>query len=177
MHRLLTSVALCAALTFCGACAPKSDATKTANEPATMKKTLVAYFSATGTTRAAAERLAGELGADLFEIVPGQPYTDADLDWRDSLSRSSVEMRDRSSRPAIAARCADIAGYDTVWVGFPIWWYTAPTIVNTFVEAHDLGGKVVNVFATSGGSGVEGAAADLAKAYPALTWGESRLMN
>ena len=142
-----------------------------------MKKTLVAYFSATGTTRAAAERLATEKNADLFEIAPAVPYTDADLDWRDKQSRSTLEMQDKSSRPAIAATCDNIADYDTVWIGFPVWWYTAPTIINTFIEAHDLSGKVLNVFATSGGSGVEGSAADLQKAYPQYTWGESRLMN
>ncbi len=142
-----------------------------------MKKTLVAYFSATGTTKAAAQRLAKETGADLFEIAPAVPYTAADLDWRDKQSRSTKEMQDRSSRPAIKGSCPNIADYDTVWIGFPIWWYTAPTIVNTFIEAHDLSGKVLNVFATSGGSGVGGSASDLKKAYPQYTWGESRLMN
>ena len=85
--------------------------------------------------------------------------------------------KNKTSRPAINGRCENIADYDTVWIGFPVWWYTAPTIVNTFVEAHDLSGKVINVFATSGGSGVEGSAVDLKKAYPQYTWGESRLMN
>ena len=93
------------------------------------------------------------------------------------ISRSTLEMKDKSSRPAIQGRCEHIADYDTVWIGFPVWWYTAPTIVNTFIEAHDLGGKVLNVFATSGGSGGEGSANDLKKAYPQYTWGESRLMN
>ena len=125
-----------------------------------MKKTLVAYFSATGTTKAAAERLAKEKNADLFEIVPAQPYTSADLDWTNKQSRSSVEMKDKSSRPAIAATCDKMADYDTVWIGFPVWWYTAPTIINTF-----------------GGSNVNGSAADLKKAYPQYSWGESRLMN
>lgn len=142
-----------------------------------MNKTLVAYFSATGTTKAAAERLAKELGADLYEIAPEQPYTSADLDWRDKQSRSTKEMTDKSSRPAINGRCENIKDYDTVWIGFPIWWYTAPTIVNTFIEAHDLGSKTLCVFATSGGSGVSGAAKDLKKTYPQYTWGESRLMN
>lgn len=140
-------------------------------------KTLVTYFSATGNTRAAAQKLAKELGADLYEITPEVAYTAADLDWRDKGSRSTQEMRDRSSRPAIKGRCENIADYDTVWIGFPVWWYTAPTIVNTFIEAHDLSGKVLNVFATSGGSGVEGSANDLKKAYPKYKWGESRLMN
>ena len=115
--------------------------------------------------------------ADFFEIVPEQLYTAADLDWRDKTSRSTIEMQDKSSRPAIKGRCENIADYDTVWIGFPVWWYTAPTIVNTFIEAHDLSGKTLNVFATSGGSGVEGSANDLKNAYPQYTWGESRLMN
>ena len=140
-------------------------------------KTLVVYFSATGTTKAAAQRLAKEFNADLYEITPEVPYTDADLNWRDKNSRSTLEMKDKSSRPAIKGHCDNIADYDTVWIGFPIWWYTAPTIVNTFIEAHDLSGKTLNVFATSGGSGVEGSANDLKKAYPQYTWGESRLMN
>ena len=142
-----------------------------------MKKTLVVYFSATGTTKAAAQQLAKEHNADLYEITPEVPYTAADLDWRDKNSRSTIEMKDKSSRPAIAGHCENIADYDTVWIGFPVWWYTAPTIINTFIEAHDLSGKVLNVFATSGGSGVEGSANDLEKTYPQYTWGESRLMN
>jgi len=142
-----------------------------------MNRTLVAYFSATGTTRAAAQRLAKEKNADLFEIVPVQPYTDADLDWRNKQSRSTIEMQDKSSRPAIREVCANLADYDTVWIGFPVWWYTAPTIINTFIEAHDLSGKTLCVFATSGGSGVNGAANDLKKAYPQYSWGESRLLN
>lgn len=140
-------------------------------------KTLVVYFSATGTTKAAAQKLAKEFNADLFEITPEQPYTDADLDWRDKQSRSTIEMQDKSSRPAIQGRCENIADYDVVWIGFPVWWYTAPTIVNTFIEAHDFSGKTLNVFATSGGSKVEPCTADLKKAYPQYTWGESRLMN
>ena len=142
-----------------------------------MKKTLVVYFSATGTTKAAAQKLAAEFNADLYEITPEVAYTDADLDWRDKNSRSTIEMKDKSSRPAIQGKCENIANYDTVWIGFPVWWYTAPTIVNTFIEAHDLSGKVLNVFATSGGSGVKGSAADLKKGYPQYNWGESRLMN
>ena len=142
-----------------------------------MNRTLVVYFSATGTTTAAAQRLAKEYAADMYEITPEVAYTAADLDWRDKTSRSTKEMRDRSSRPAIKGLCENMADYDTVWIGFPVWWYTAPTIVNTFIEAHDLGGKVLNVFATSGGSGVEGSANDLKKAYPNYKWGESRLMN
>ena len=126
-------------------------------------KTLVVYFSATGTTKAAAQRLAKEFNAD--------------LDWRDKNSRSTIEMKDKSLRPAIKGHCDNIADYDVVWIGFPIWWYTAPTIVNTFIEAHDLSGKTLNVFATSGSSDVKGSYNDLKKAYPQYNWGESRLMN
>ena len=172
---------LCAAIMLFGmsACAQKNNQNNPhqGKENPEMKKTLVVYFSATGTTKAAAQRLAKEFNADLYEITPEQPYTAADLDWRDKQSRSTLEMKDKSSRPAIKGHCENIADYDTVWIGFPVWWYTAPTIVNTFIEAHDLSGKVLNVFATSGGSGVEGSAADLKKAYPQYKWGESRLMN
>ena len=174
-----TLLLLCTALLF-GACGnAQKDNAKTDNDNTntTMKKTLVAYFSATGTTRNAATRLAQQLNADLYEISPAVPYSDADLDWRDKSSRSTLEMKDKSSRPAIAGRCDNIADYDTVWIGFPVWWYTAPTIVNTFIEAHDLSGTILNVFATSGGSSVTGSANDLKNTYPQYTWGESRLLN
>ena len=174
MKRITLILAACCMMLT--ACAQKSN-DQTNKQSNNMKKTLVAYFSATGTTRAAAQKLAKELGADIYEIAPEVAYTAADLDWRDKGSRSTLEMRDRSSRPAIKGRCENIADYDTVWIGFPVWWYTAPTIVNTFIEAHDLSGKVLNVFATSGGSGVEGSANDLKKAYPQYKWGENRLMN
>ena len=155
----------------------KETTQNTENQKEKEMKTLVVYFSATGTTKAAAQKLAKEFNADLYEIMPEEPYTDADLDWRDKTSRSTLEMQDRSSRPAIKGRCENIADYDVVWIGFPVWWYTAPTIVNTFIEAHDLSGKTLNVFATSGGSKVEPCAADLKNAYPQYTWGKSRLMN
>ncbi len=160
-----------------GACAQNTTQNTKGKENKEMKKTLIVYFSATGTTKAAAQKLAKEFNADLYEITPEVPYTDADLNWRDKTSRSTLEMTDKTSRPAIKGRCENIADYDTVWIGFPVWWYTAPTIVNTFIEAHDLSGKTLNVFATSGGSGVEGSASDLKKAYPQYNWGESRLMN
>ncbi len=150
---------------------------KQQKEDKEMKKTLIVYFSATGTTKAAAQKLAKEFNADLYEITPEQPYTAADLDWRDKNSRSTIEMKDKSSRPVIKGRCENIAEYDVVWIGFPIWWYTAPTIVNTFIEAHDLSDKTLNVFATSGSSDVKGSYNDLKNAYPQYTWGESRLMN
>ena len=126
-----------------------------------MGKTLVAYFSASGVTERVAKELAKAAGADLYEIRPAVPYTRADLDWTNSKSRSSVEMKDKASRPAIAEDDASVADYDTVFVGFPIWWYTAPTIVNTFLEKYDFSGKTIIAFATSGGSGFGGTVEDL----------------
>lgn len=119
-----------------------------------MSKKLVAYFSATGTTRKTAAALAEAIGADIFEIVPKIPYTKADLDWTDSSSRSTVEMKDSSSRPSIAVKCGNISDYDVIFVGFPIWWYVAPTIINAFLESYNLAGKTIVPFATSGGSGM-----------------------
>lgn len=119
-----------------------------------MANTLVAYFSATGTTERVAKELAAAIGADLFEIAPRDPYTAADLNWNDKRSRSSVEMGDESSRPAIAGEVADMAPYDTVFVGFPVWWYVEPRIIDTFLESYDFSGKTVVPFATSGGSGL-----------------------
>ncbi|MCD8376552.1 MAG: NAD(P)H-dependent oxidoreductase [Oscillospiraceae bacterium] len=118
------------------------------------KKTLVAYFSASGVTAALAERLAGAIGADLHQIQPVTPYSKADLDWTNQNSRSSVEMNDKSFRPPIANRVEDMDGYDTIYIGFPIWWYVAPTIINTFLEQYDLSGKTIIPFATSGSSGM-----------------------
>ena len=174
--KLSTLLIIISLWTGINACAQKNN-NKEIKSSQTMNKTLVVYFSATGTTKAAATQLAKEKNADMFEIVPAQPYTDADLDWKDKQSRSTLEMKDKSSRPSIKEVCENIADYDTLWIGFPVWWYTAPTIVNTFIEAHDLSGKVINVFATSGGSGVKGSAEDLKKTYPQYHWGESRLMN
>ena len=119
-----------------------------------MAKALVAFFSASGTTKRAAQKLSQAIGADLFEIEPVQPYSRADLDWMNKRSRSSVEMNDESSRPAIARTSENIDDYDVVFVGFPIWWYVEPRIIDTFLEAHNLTGKTVVPFATSGGSGL-----------------------
>ena len=118
-----------------------------------MSKTLVAYFSASGTTAKVAKNLAEAAGADLYEIKPAVPYTQADLNWMDKKSRSSVEMNDKSSRPALADQDADISSYDKILLGFPIWWYVAPTIINSFLESYDFSGKKIVLFATSGGSG------------------------
>ena len=119
-----------------------------------MKKALVAYFSASGVTAKLAERLADAIGADLSEIEPKARYTSADLDWRNKQSRSSVEMNDRSCRPEINRTVDDMAQYDVVFVGFPVWWYREPSIIDTFMEAYDFSGKTVVPFATSGGSGI-----------------------
>lgn len=119
-----------------------------------MKRALVAYFSASGVTARAAKALAQAAGADLYEIRPAVPYTKADLNWMDKSSRSSVEMNDKSSRPALADGDAKIADYDVVFLGFPIWWYVAPTLINTFLERYDFAGKTIVLFATSGGSGL-----------------------
>lgn len=118
-----------------------------------MSKKLVAYFSATGVTAKVAETLADAIGANLYEIEPAVPYTQADLNWMDNQSRSTIEMKDKKFRPAIADTDAAIAGYDVIFVGFPIWWYVAPTIINTFLEKYDFSGKKIVLFATSGGSG------------------------
>lgn len=117
------------------------------------KKILVAYFSCSGITKKAAEALASAVGADLYEILPEAPYTAADLDWMDKKSRSTIEMQDPSSRPAIAGTVADMDAYGTVFVGFPIWWYVAPAIIHTFLESYDFSGKTIVPFCTSGGSG------------------------
>lgn len=119
-----------------------------------MSKTLVAYFSATGTTAGLAEKLADITGGDLHQIVPEIPYSSADLNWHDKTSRSSVEMSDKSFRPAVANEIEHMEQYDTIYVGFPIWWYVAPTIINTFLEKYNLAGKTIIPFATSGGSGM-----------------------
>lgn len=119
-----------------------------------MSKKLVAYFSASGVTASLAKNLAAAIGADLFEIEPVIRYGKADLDWTNKKSRSSVEMNDKLSRPAVAKKLGNISEYDEVFVGFPIWWYIAPTIVNTFLEGYDLAGKTIIPFATSGGSGM-----------------------
>lgn len=119
-----------------------------------MGKTLVAYFSASGTTAKVAKDLAAATGADLFEIQPEQPYTAADLNWQDKKSRTTIEMNDETCRPGIAGSVADMGAYDTVFVGFPVWWYVEPRIIDTFLEGYDFTGKTVVPFATSGGSGL-----------------------
>ncbi|MDE6746573.1 MAG: NAD(P)H-dependent oxidoreductase [Oscillospiraceae bacterium] len=126
-----------------------------------MSKKLVAYFSASGVTADAAKKIAQAANADLYEICPKVSYTAADLNWQDKNSRSSVEMNDRTFRPALADKNAKAEEYDVIFLGFPIWWYTAPTIINTFLESYDISGKTIILFATSGSSGFDKAAADL----------------
>ncbi|MCI8586562.1 MAG: flavodoxin [Lachnospiraceae bacterium] len=142
-----------------------------------MSKKLVAYFSASGVTARAAKELAEAANADLYEIRPEVPYTSADLDWMNKKSRSSLEMNDPSSRPALADTSADIAGHDVIFVGFPIWWYTAPTIIKSFLEAYDFGGKVIVPFATSGGSGLGKTAKTLQEVVPSATVKEGKMLN
>ena len=141
-----------------------------------MKK-LVAYFSASGVTKAAAERLAKAAGADLFEIKPAVPYTRADLDWTNKKSRSSVEMSDSNSRPEIAEKFSNMDDYNTVFIGYPIWWYVAPTIINTFVESYDFSGKTIVPFATSGGSGMGKTVEMLKPLCPTANWEKGKKLN
>ncbi|MBO4875030.1 MAG: NAD(P)H-dependent oxidoreductase [Bacteroidales bacterium] len=174
------SLIIIAASLIVAACANSESKTENQSEnqnETKEMKTLVAYFSASGVTRQVATQLAEVANADLYEIVPEQLYTDADLNWRDSLSRSSVEMKDKTSRPAIKKTDLKIDDYDTIYVGFPIWWYTCPTIINTFMEAYDFSGKTVIPFATSGSSPIEQACSDLKSAYPKANWKEGRLLN
>jgi len=182
-HKLTFILALAIAMTF-PACAQKdnkkdSKDNQQVTNPQEKKemKTLVAYFSASGVTANVARQLAEVTNGDLHEIKPKQPYTDADLDWRDKKSRSTLEMTDKSSRPAITDKLPNMADYDVVYVGFPIWWYTAPTIVNTFMESYDFTGKTLIPFATSGGSDIEQACNDLKTTYPNLNWKQGKLLN
>ena len=168
-------IAIAIALTACAKSGEQSTQSST-NQTKEMK-TLVAYFSASGVTKGVAEQLAQTIGADLHEITPEQPYTAADLDWHNKQSRSSVEMADSTSRPAITAKLQNIEQYDTIYVGFPIWWYTAPTIINTFMESYDFSGKTLIPFATSGGSSITKACDDLKRTYPNVNWLPGRLLN
>ena len=144
-----------------------------------MSRRLVAYFSAGGVTAAAATVLADAAGADLYEIRPARPYSRADLDWNDKNSRSSVEMRDKASRPAMAdGESARVEGYDVIFLGFPIWWYVAPTIINTYLESGDFSDKTIILFATSGGSGFGRTAEYLrGSVSPSAVIREGRLLN
>lgn len=142
-----------------------------------MAKKLVAYFSASGVTANAAKILSEAAEADLYEIRPAVPYTPADLDWQDKNSRSSIEMNDSGSRPALADKSMNVDEYDTIFLGFPVWWYTAPTIIKTFLEAYDFAGKTIVPFATSGGSGLGKTAETLQETVPLATVTDGRLLN
>lgn len=140
-------------------------------------RALVTYFSASGVTKKAAEKLAAAAGGDLFEIEPEVPYTSADLNWMDKKSRSSIEMRDKSSRPAIVKKPLDLSKYDSIFVGFPIWWYVAPAIINTFLENCDFSGKKIILFATSGGSGFGNTVRELQVSAPGAQIVEGKILN
>ena len=142
-----------------------------------MSKILVAYFSASGVTGSVAKKLTQAIGADIYEIRPAVKYTSADLNWNNSGSRSSVEMRDKTSRPEIADKSANISGHDVIFLGFPIWWYVAPTIINTFLEAYDFSGKKIILFATSGGSGFGKAVDSLKPSAPGASIQEGKLFR
>lgn len=170
MKKLLIIAALL--VVFTTACA-QGNKTKENKE----MKTLVAYFSATGTTEKIAKKLANVTGADLYQIIPEERYTDEDLDWRNKKSRSSVEMMDKSSRPAFIKDLKNAQSYDVIYIGFPIWWYTAPTIINTFLDTYDFSGKTVIFFATSGSSGIDGADKQFQKQYPNINWKPGKILN
>lgn len=141
------------------------------------KKILVTYFSATGTTEDAANKIASATGGDIMAIEPVQPYTNADLNWNDRNSRSSVEMNDPKSRPQIKPVTKNISDYDIIFIGYPIWWDLAPTVVNTFIESNNLKGMTVIPFATSGGSDIKNSVSRLKSSYPGINWKEGKLLN
>ena len=147
------------------------------NKKQSDNKTLVVYFSATGTTAGAAETLAQVTGGELYAITPAESYTSADLDWHNKQSRSSAEMNNSKSRPAIKEGKKNMADYDVVFIGYPIWWNLSPRIINTFIESHELKGKTIIPFATSGGSSIANSVTALKKAYPELNWKEGKLLN
>ena len=175
IKRLITLIIACA-MTM-GVMAANDDLNRNENMNNDGNKTLVAYFSATGTTMEAATRLAKAIHADLHEIVPEVRYTSADLNWNNKNSRSSVEMADKSSRPAVASKVENMAQYNTVFVGFPIWWYIAPTIINTFLEQYDMTGKTIVPFFTSGGSGAGETLRYLKPSAPGANWVEPKNFN
>lgn len=141
------------------------------------KKTLVAYYSATGTTAQVAKLIASATGGTLYEISPEKTYTSADLNWNDKSSRSTKEMADAKSRPAIQKNLKGIEEYGTVYIGYPIWWNEAPRVINTFIESYDLAGKTIVPFATSGGSTISNSVSVLKKTYPQLKWQQGKLLN
>lgn len=170
---------LCTGIFVCACSQPQVEpdndpAQQSANEPEKDSQVLVAYFSATGTTKGVAEKIAQGLNADLFEIVPEQPYSDEDLDYGNDESRTTIEMNDDSARPAIADPIENIDQYDTIYLGYPIWWGQAPKIMDAFVESYDLNGKTIIPFCTSGSSGIGSSATDLENLSNGALWKERK---
>lgn len=149
----------------------------TDNQDTQEHKILVAYFSATGTTKGVAEHIANGLNADIYEIVPEEAYTDADLDYNDNNSRTTIEMNDSDARPAISGSVENMEQYDIIFVGYPIWWGEAPRIVSTFMESYDFSGKTIVPFCTSGGSGIGSSASNLERLTSGATWLDGRRLN
>ena len=174
MKKIVFSLALVLGLCSCGKKAPKAEAFE--DEPS---EVLVAYFSATGTTKRVALMIGESIMADTLEIVPAEPYTEADLDWRDKQSRSTLEMQDTTARPALGMEIPDLSQYRLIYLGYPIWWGVAPRIINTFIEAagFDRDSVIVVPFATSGGSPVEPSVEALRASYPDVRWDEGILLN
>lgn len=172
--RLLIAI-LTAAMTFCLAACAQGNQKQENNKM--NKKAVVVYFSATGTTKNVAEKIASAAQADIIAIEPEQPYTSADLDWNDTQSRSSIEMNNPGSRPSINNPENSLDNYDVVFIGYPIWWDLAPRVVNTFIESTNLTNKTVIPFATSGGSSIDNSVAQLKTLYPSLDWREGKLLN
>ncbi len=154
-----------------------TDMENTDNQDVQDHKVLVAYFSATGTTKGVAEHIANGLNADIYEIVPEDPYTDADLNYNDNNSRTTIEMNDPNARPAISGSVENMEQYDIIFVGYPIWWGEAPRIVSTFMESYDFSGKTIVPFCTSGGSGIGSSASNLERLTSGATWLDGRRLN
>ena len=172
MNRIMLTLAVVMTMSFAVCAQDKGDSNmQTENKP------LVVYFSATGTTAEAARTIADVTGGTLYEIVPQHAYTSDDLDWNDRQSCSSLEMNDPQARPALKDTKLDVTTYDVIFIGYPIWWDQAPRIINTFIESHDLKGKTLVPFATSGGSGISNSVKELRKAYPDLEWQDGKLLN
>ena len=169
---LLLIFALVAGLVF-----PASNVNAAGKQKKETKKVLVVYFSATGTTEKAAKLIVEVTGGTLYEIQPEKEYVTADLDWHDKSSRSSVEMSNAKSRPALKSKPENLADYDIIYIGFPIWWNSAPRIINTFIESDDFAGKTIIPFAPSGSSSISNAGKELQETYPGLKWQKGRLLN
>lgn len=175
--KVIKTAMILAITALLGFSACSSQSGKNVDNDASEKKSIVCYFSASGVTANAANRIADIIGATLYEIVPEMRYSDADLDWRDTLSRSYVEMHDFSIRPALRDSVTDLSDYSVVFIGYPNWWNTHPTIINTFIESNDLHGKTIVPFMTSGGSNIINSEQKLQEQYPDLKFSKGLLMN